>query len=214
MVHFFFDIGDGNLLAFFYYFGWKRPQPHPRALQQATHIAIRVPDEQSLHDIHRRLTEAGYTPEKSVVKHETIESIYLWDPNDLMLEFTWDVRPMDQRDVQDAQHSMDALVATVAAGGQSIEDFWRIKAGAQQPTGRAAIYVIDVPEYQPLITWAKSTNLTVITQGDYQVISSSEPIELSRKESGLRAALWFSMAVGGIEGRITHFDWYTIRLEP
>lgn len=214
MVHFFFDVGNRNLLAFFYYFGWERPQPHPRALQQATHIALRVPDEATLLAIHRRLVEAGYSPQKNPVRHETIESIYLWDPNDLLLEFTWDMRPMDQRDAADAQRTMDALVKTVAADGQSIEDVWRTKAGAQQSTGRAAIHVVDAPEFQPLIAWAKEAGLTVTAQGDYQVISSVEPIEFTRKETGLRASLWFSMAAGGLEGRITQFDWYVFRLEP
>src|SRR3954452_6449596 len=111
MVHFFFDVGNGDTIAFFYYFGWERPEAFAKPLQQATHPAIEVPDEETLLEIEKKLVDGGYEVFK--VAHEAIESIYHWDPNGLLLEFTRHLRPFDARDVTDAAKTMAALEAAL-----------------------------------------------------------------------------------------------------
>jgi catechol 2,3-dioxygenase-like lactoylglutathione lyase family enzyme len=216
-VHFFFDTGNGSLLAFFSYLGWQPPTPRHPVLERASHIAFRVEDETALLGVHDRLVQAGYTPTK-VLKHEILESVYLTDPNDLMIEFTRDLRPATTADAEDARVTMDALIEAVAAGETTIEEVWRRKA-AVAGANKTAIYVVDVPEYQSLIEWARTKEgqgegLQVVKQGNYQVIKSKGPIEFTRAETGLRAALWFSLATGGLEGRITRHDWNGFKLEP
>lgn len=98
-VHFFFDIGKGDRLAFFYYFGLERfSEPGqdayathgpkvPRFFRDSRHLAIHVDSEEALDEYRRRLEDNGWTVEMQV-KHETIESIYTYDPNGFMVEFT------------------------------------------------------------------------------------------------------------------------------
>lgn len=213
MVHFFFDLGNGDTLAFFYYFGWEQPARYPTPLQQATHPAIEVPDEETLLDIEKRLTDAGYDVFK--VAHESIESIYHWDPNGLLLEFTRHLRPFEPVDGHDAARTLQALEAALAEGATEISDVWRAKAQANGAVGAPAIHVVDVPEWRSAVEWAREQpELTLTAHGDYQVVSSDAPFELRRRTIGLRPALWYTLPGGGLEGRITQFDRDVLRIEP
>jgi catechol 2,3-dioxygenase-like lactoylglutathione lyase family enzyme len=213
MVHFFFDVGNGDTIAFFYYFGWDKPEPPARPLHQATHPAVEVPDEATLLEIEQKLTDAGY--ETFRVAHESIESIYLWDPNDLLLEFTYHLRTFDERDAADAETSLAALTRALEAGATEISDVWRQKAQAHGPVGAPAIHVVDVPEWQPAIEWARSQpDLTITDRDGTVVISSDEPFEIGRKAAGMRPALWYTLPAGGLEGRISRFDKDILRIEP
>jgi catechol 2,3-dioxygenase-like lactoylglutathione lyase family enzyme len=214
MVHFFFDLGNGDTLAFFYYFGWDRPEPPPKALHQATHPAIEVPDEETLLEIEAKLNQAGYETFK--VAHETIESIYHWDPNGMLLEFTRHLRPFDQRDADDAALTMVAFEDAMRDGASEISDVWRAKAAAAGAVGAPAVHIVDVPEWESAIAWARERpNLKVTERGDYQVVTGVDgaPIEFNRKEAGLRPALWYTLPAGGLEGRITQFDRDVLRVE-
>lgn len=213
MVHFFFDIGNGDTLAFFYYFGWEQPASHAKPLQQATHPAIEVPDEETLLEIEKKLVDAGYDVFK--VAHEAIESIYHWDPNGLLLEFTYHLRPFDDRDATDAAKTMAALEAALTEDASEISDVWRAKAAANGPIGAPAIHVVDVPEWQPAIEWAREQPELTVTENDgCQIISSDQPFELRRKTIGLRPAVWYTLPAGGLEGTITQFDRDVLRIEP
>jgi catechol 2,3-dioxygenase-like lactoylglutathione lyase family enzyme len=213
MVHFFFDVGNGDTIAFFYYFGWDRPEAFAKPLQQATHPAIEVPDEATLLEIERKLTDAGYDTFK--VAHESIESIYHWDPNGLLLEFTRHLRPFEAADSEDAAQTMAALETALSEGATEISDVWRAKARANGPIGAPAIHVVEVPEWAPAIEWAREqAELTVTERGAYQVISADGPFEVRRKVIGLRPALWYTLPAGGLEGQITQFDRDILRIEP
>jgi catechol 2,3-dioxygenase-like lactoylglutathione lyase family enzyme len=213
MVHFFFDIGNGDTLAFFYYFGWERPAALPKPLQQATHPAIEVADEDTLLEIEAKLTSAGYETFK--VAHETIESIYHWDCNGLLLEFTRHLRPFDAADVSDAQETMDALATALSDGATEISDVWRAKADTRGLVGGAAVHILDVPEWSSAIDWARQQpDLTVTQSGGCQIVSSSDAVEFARRTLGLRPAVWYTLPAGGLEGTITQFDREVLRVEP
>lgn len=90
--HLFFEIGDGGALAFFKFaspedqqqFGPKMP------FSPFHHIALNV-DAETQADIERRLAAAGYAPPKTfVLEHGYCRSVYVTDPNGLILEFTLD----------------------------------------------------------------------------------------------------------------------------
>lgn len=94
-IHFFFDIGNGDRLAFFYYFGvesYVDPNISP-LLKQARHLAIHVDTEDDQREYRRRLDTSEY-PCELQVRHETVESIYVTDPNGYLIEFA---RPLRSR---------------------------------------------------------------------------------------------------------------------
>jgi catechol 2,3-dioxygenase-like lactoylglutathione lyase family enzyme len=90
--HVFFGLGDGSALAFFQFanredaelFGPKMP-PSP-----FHHIALNVSPEAQA-DIERRLRDSGFKePESFVLEHGYCRSVYVTDPNGMIVEFTCD----------------------------------------------------------------------------------------------------------------------------
>jgi catechol 2,3-dioxygenase-like lactoylglutathione lyase family enzyme len=121
-VHFFFDIGNGDRVAFFYYFGVRpfhdRPAGDvyagfeattPRWFVESRHLAVHVDSEADLLEYRRRLDASDWPVEMQVL-HETIESIYTHDPNGYMIEFTRALRPVTPREDVDARLTIDALL--------------------------------------------------------------------------------------------------------
>jgi hypothetical protein len=63
------------------------------------------------------------------VPHETIESIYVYDPNDYLIEFTTPTRPATDADARDAELTVRAIVDVVRAeAAPSLDDVWARKA--------------------------------------------------------------------------------------
>ena len=90
--HCFFGIGDGGALAFFQFaneqdqelFGPKIPS------SPFIHIALNV-DSETQAGIEQRIKAAGITePQTYVLEHGYCRSVYVSDPNGLILEFTRD----------------------------------------------------------------------------------------------------------------------------
>jgi glyoxylase I family protein len=106
--HCFFQMADGSALAFFQFadpsdqaqFGPKMPD------SPFHHIAMKV--EKDVQDgIEKRLTAAGYTaPNFYVLEHGYCRSVYIKDPNGMLLEFTLDA-PDAERIAEERQ--ADAL---------------------------------------------------------------------------------------------------------
>ena len=80
--HFFFDIGNGNLLAFFDFPGLGL-EPVPEGLGGVQHVAISVTPEQ-FEDAKQRLTAAGVQSRGPDLGVD--ESIYFKDPDDIQIE--------------------------------------------------------------------------------------------------------------------------------
>ena len=120
--HFFFDAGNGDSLAFFWFPDAPESQPgitHPAhrmgegplttAHASMNHVAFDVPEDK-IEEYQQRLEKAGVkvTP---VVNHDDSEtqasltfvrSIYFEDPDGIMLEFAAWTRELDERDVNAA----------------------------------------------------------------------------------------------------------------
>jgi catechol 2,3-dioxygenase-like lactoylglutathione lyase family enzyme len=125
-IHFFFDIGKGDRIAFFYYFGLD-PFPGgskgdvyarfddevPSFFVRSRHLAIHVESEEALLEYRRRL-DASAWPVTQQIQHETIESIYTTDPNGYMFEITRALRPVMPQEDLDANLTIDALLDVVA----------------------------------------------------------------------------------------------------
>jgi catechol 2,3-dioxygenase-like lactoylglutathione lyase family enzyme len=84
---FFFDIGNAGRLAFFYYFGQEpyRDKNLPPLLDLGKHVALQVDTLEDLDGFAKRIEDAGLKLDMRVM-HETVESIYVRDPNDILIE--------------------------------------------------------------------------------------------------------------------------------
>ena len=96
--HLFFALGDGGALAFFKFanpedeklFGPKMPET------PFHHIALKV-DKETQQGIEQRLAAAGYRePQTFVLEHGYCRSVYVNDPNGLIVEFTLDAPNVQQ----------------------------------------------------------------------------------------------------------------------
>ena len=97
-MHCFFDIGDGECLAFFQFaneddqreFGPELP------LSGFRHLAMKV-DQKTQDGIVARLRGAGYQePDMYLLNHGYCYSLYVYDPAKLLIEFTVDHENADQ----------------------------------------------------------------------------------------------------------------------
>jgi catechol 2,3-dioxygenase-like lactoylglutathione lyase family enzyme len=79
--HFFFDIGAGNMLAFFDFPGLGL-EPVPEGLGGVQHVAISVTSE-TFEAMRRKLTDAGV---EYFGEDRAAESIYFKDPDNIQVE--------------------------------------------------------------------------------------------------------------------------------
>lgn len=139
-IHFFFDIGNDDRLAFFYYFGLEPFHRGPRGDAYTTHtndvplffvrsrhLAIHVAGDAELTEYQRRL-DASEWPCELRLQHETIESIYTHDPNGYLIEFTRALRPVTPQEDFDANLTIEALLDVVATGNPSMDGLLSRKA--------------------------------------------------------------------------------------
>ena len=92
--HYFFDIGDGNSIAFFEYTNqhldtYAKPAgvPYDKA-SQFDHLSLNLPDEDALLRLQERL-KSHDCEVTDVVDHGFIRSIYFSDPTGIALEASW-----------------------------------------------------------------------------------------------------------------------------
>ncbi|CAG9178648.1 hypothetical protein LMG23992_03811 [Cupriavidus laharis] len=232
-LHFFFDSGNGSTIAFFYYIGTERPDwlaVREHYQDRATHTAWRVRDEAELLQWRQRVEAVGI-PLRYQIRHEVIESIYFNDPNGYPIEITWQVRPFSNADKRDAALTIDAAIELERArddGGAfaSIEPVWQRKAGNIESTGagtgtdkdkdKASVYVLDVPEFAPLIDVARKTDgyRTTVLGNGYVRIDGNPTLQFRRKELGFKPAVWYGALTGGLAGQIRQFDMDALVIAP
>ncbi len=94
MLHYFFEIGQGNTVAFFEWSNeeigtYTKPAGVPPDFPaQFDHLSFNLPDEQALLDLGDRLRAAGVECTE-VVDHGFIRSVYFTDPNGIALEASY-----------------------------------------------------------------------------------------------------------------------------
>jgi hypothetical protein len=128
-VHFFFDIGAGARLAFFYYFAVPPYEDvnATKLFKNGRHLAMLVDTEEELDSYQRRLEDAGSTDHYRY-KHELIESLYVDDPNGYHMEISRKLRPLVDADTQDTALSMQALIDVCRDPEPTIAKLWERKA--------------------------------------------------------------------------------------
>jgi catechol 2,3-dioxygenase-like lactoylglutathione lyase family enzyme len=90
--HTFFELGDGSALAFFQFANPEDQELFGPAMPDTpfTHIALACSADTQL-QIQDRLAAAGYRePDTFVLEHGYCRSLYVRDPNGLLVEFTVD----------------------------------------------------------------------------------------------------------------------------
>jgi glyoxylase I family protein len=95
--HTFFGLGDGGALAFFQFANPEDQQEFGPELASSPfiHIALKS-DKRNQDAIYERLVKAGYKePQMYILEHGYCRSLYVVDPNNLILEFT-----VDHKDVK------------------------------------------------------------------------------------------------------------------
>lgn len=92
--HYFFEVGQGNTVAFFEYadqpldaFAKPAGVPYAKAAQ-FDHLSLHLPDEEALLHLAGRLKEHGCEVTE-VVDHDFLRSIYFTDNNGIALEASW-----------------------------------------------------------------------------------------------------------------------------
>jgi glyoxylase I family protein len=96
--HCFFGIGDGGALAFFQFADPKDQGQFgpPIPFTPFHHLALKV-DEKVQREIEKRIAEAGFKgPQTFVLEHGYCRSVYVTDPNGLIVEFTRDAPNVEQ----------------------------------------------------------------------------------------------------------------------
>lgn len=79
----------------------------------------------------------------------------------------------------------------------------------------AVFYLLDVPENRPVVEVAgRDPRVRVGRNGPYFEVSSEHPIEIDRRATGCRHAVWYSCVAGLAGFRIAGWDKNSLRLEP
>jgi catechol 2,3-dioxygenase-like lactoylglutathione lyase family enzyme len=225
-LHFFFDSGNGSTIAFFYYIGTERPEwlaPSDHYQVRATHTAWQVADAVELAAWRTRVEQAGIDL-RYQVRHEVIESIYFNDPNGYPIEITYQTRPFDAIDAADATRTIEAAIDMERRGAAgepfaSIEPVWQCKARRLQVSddaGIASVFVLDVPEFRPLVDAARESGAyhTASTGNGYIRIDGNPGITFNRRALGFKPAVWYGALTGGLAGRIEQFDGDQLVISP
>lgn len=110
-VHIFFEMPDGNYIAFFDAPGSARPEQFKPAHGFDRHVAFEAGSIEALHAWKKRLDEQQ-VPSFGPIDHHFVKSIYMWDPNGLQVEIT----------ARDPQH--DSIMASEAASARDILAEW------------------------------------------------------------------------------------------
>ena len=124
--HLFFGLADGSALAFF---SFAKPEDQalfgpPLPGSPFRHIALNV-DRETQGGIERRLAAAGYeAPQTYVLEHGYCRSVYVTDPDDMVLEFTLD-NPDAAKDTEEHRRNARSELKRWLAGNHESNNSYR-----------------------------------------------------------------------------------------
>jgi len=124
--HCFFGLGDGGALAFFQFADEEdeRTFSPPIAETPFHHVALKV-DAETQQAIERRIEMAGYRePDTYVLEHGYCRSLYVKDPNGMLLELTLDA-PTASQIARDRQADARATLARWLGGDRTSNNTYR-----------------------------------------------------------------------------------------
>jgi len=76
------------------------------------------------------------------------------------------------------------------------------------------LYVLDVPEFLPVVESARNMPECRITRSDkgYYKIEAPSQIVLNRKAMKMKPAVWYGLFTGGLNGEIVEFGREEVRV--
>src|ERR1017187_3406914 len=119
-----------DFVHFFFYFGQEpyRDKNLPPLLDLGKHVALHVDTLEDLDGFAKRIEDAGLKLDMRVM-HETVESIYVRDPNDILIEIARPLRELTAADAVDAEVTAQALLDVLASDGEpTLDALWARKA--------------------------------------------------------------------------------------
>jgi len=120
--HYFFQISDKDLIAFFEWEGVERMQEkeHGRPVQGPfifDHVSFGVETEEDIWQLKDKLQAADIWV-SDVINHGFIHSIYAYDPNGIPIEFSHNVESVDIRKQPQMRDRVPAAAARAGAEPQ------------------------------------------------------------------------------------------------
>jgi hypothetical protein len=76
------------------------------------------------------------------------------------------------------------------------------------------LFVLDVPEFRPVIEHACRSAQASRKVGDYVEFTSTRAIVIGRRAARVRRAVWFSSVAALDGGTLARFDSDELRIEP
>ena len=139
--HYFFQISDSDLIAFFEWPGVESVsnKDHGRPVKGPfifDHVSFGVDTEDNLWELKDRLEAAGFHV-SDVINHGFIHSIYAHDPNGIPIEFSYNVEGIDIR--KNPQMGDRAPSQLALEGAESREEVWP-KVLSPTPASERAVY--------------------------------------------------------------------------
>ena len=124
--HYFFQVSDNDLIAFF---EWNNVKPvadkeHGRPVSGPfifDHVSFGVKEENDLWELKDKLEAAGFEV-SDVVDHGFIHSIYAHDPNGIPIEFSHNVEEIEIR--EDPQMKDQSPSEVTLEGSETNTGFW------------------------------------------------------------------------------------------
>ncbi|WP_030832812.1 VOC family protein [Streptomyces hygroscopicus] len=124
--HCFYGLGDGSSLAFFQFAHQEDQEEFKTAINFTPwrHIAFKV-DQETQDGMRMRIAAAGYSEEDAyVIDHGFCVSLYITDPNGLMLEFAVD-HPDIEKIEAERRATAHADLARWLGGDHTSNNPWR-----------------------------------------------------------------------------------------
>jgi hypothetical protein len=198
----FLDLGKGDNIAMFYYFGAKTPEDWPR---YGTHHSFAANTLEEL-DAWADWLEANGHEIQQRNTYEVMSSIYVWDPNGRFLEIACNHRPLNDIDAEDGQLTAEALKLAAAEGTDTVTRMWQIK--AQMLEERESVTIAGPALIVPNIdefAWVKDQVSETEPLGNFTICRGGDELRFTKPDD-LPESLWWSSGTGGIKGTVEQFD--------
>jgi catechol 2,3-dioxygenase-like lactoylglutathione lyase family enzyme len=136
--HYFFEISESDLIAFFEWPGVEPVQPkkHGQPVKGPLvfdHIAFGVDTSDELWQLKDKLDAAGFNS-SDMIDHGFIHSIYAFDPNGIPIEFSWTV---EGKNIHDKPIMGDTEPTALAKEGPDLQpDRWPVVTNPTPPAQR------------------------------------------------------------------------------
>jgi catechol 2,3-dioxygenase-like lactoylglutathione lyase family enzyme len=123
--HYFFEISENDLIAFF---EWPKVEPIPEKEHGYPvagpavfdHVSFGLETEDTLWELKDRLDAAGFWVSE-IIDHGFIHSLYSYDPNGIPIEFSYPVEGIDVRKNPKMADSAPSLISREGPGSHSDE---------------------------------------------------------------------------------------------